>query len=214
MSTARGPASSGLIAVQGGRVAVALGSAVPGGGVVSPVVLVCRKSVGQVSGQGSSCHGQCLVAEVISSVAHEVSSSSPDRGSSSLPYGSNVRRHQLTAVDAGRRGRPPGSRARRAGHRELKAGSLTHLPSRSFTANAAWLVYAAIAFTLTRAAGVLVGALTPRPALPRSAPSSSPSRPGSPAPPGGCGCTGPATGHGRPPGPQLFDATCGPPAAA
>ncbi len=41
---------------------------------------------------------------------------------------------------------------------EFKAGPLAHLPSRKFTANAAWLVYAAIAFNLTRAAGDLAGA--------------------------------------------------------
>ncbi len=36
---------------------------------------------------------------------------------------------------------------------DLKAGPLAHLPSGRFTANAAWLVLAAIAFNLTRAAG-------------------------------------------------------------
>jgi Transposase DDE domain group 1 len=38
---------------------------------------------------------------------------------------------------------------------DLKAGPLAHLPSGSFAANSAWLVLAAIAFNLTRAAGVL-----------------------------------------------------------
>jgi hypothetical protein len=38
---------------------------------------------------------------------------------------------------------------------DLKAGPLAHLPSGNFTANAAWLVLAAIAFNLTRAAGAL-----------------------------------------------------------
>jgi hypothetical protein len=38
---------------------------------------------------------------------------------------------------------------------DLKAGPLAHLPSGSFAANAAWLVLAAIAFNLTRAAGAL-----------------------------------------------------------
>ena len=38
---------------------------------------------------------------------------------------------------------------------DLKGGPLGHLPSGSFTANAAWLVCAAIAFNLTRAAGCL-----------------------------------------------------------
>jgi hypothetical protein len=38
---------------------------------------------------------------------------------------------------------------------DLKSGALAHLPSSSFTANSAWLVLAAIAFNLTRAAGTL-----------------------------------------------------------
>jgi hypothetical protein len=40
---------------------------------------------------------------------------------------------------------------------ELKSGPLAHLPSGVFTANAAWLVCAAIAHNLTRAAGALAG---------------------------------------------------------
>lgn len=38
---------------------------------------------------------------------------------------------------------------------DLKSGPLAHLPSGSFAANSAWLVLAAIAFNLTRAAGAL-----------------------------------------------------------
>jgi DDE family transposase len=38
---------------------------------------------------------------------------------------------------------------------DLKAGPLAHLPSGNFMANSAWLVLAAIAFNLTRAAGAL-----------------------------------------------------------
>ena len=38
---------------------------------------------------------------------------------------------------------------------DLKAGPLAHLPSGKFTANAAWLVLAAIAYNLLRAAGAL-----------------------------------------------------------
>jgi hypothetical protein len=38
---------------------------------------------------------------------------------------------------------------------DLKTGPLAHLPSGVFTANAAWLVCAAMAFNLTRAAGVI-----------------------------------------------------------
>jgi Transposase DDE domain group 1 len=40
-------------------------------------------------------------------------------------------------------------------HADLKDGPLAHLPSGSFAANSAWLVLAAIAFHLTRAAGAL-----------------------------------------------------------
>ena len=42
---------------------------------------------------------------------------------------------------------------------DLKAGPLAHLPSGRFAANSAWLVLAAIAFNLTRAAGALASLL-------------------------------------------------------
>lgn len=42
-------------------------------------------------------------------------------------------------------------------HADLRSGALAHLPSASFSANGAWLVLAAIAFNLTRAAGTLAG---------------------------------------------------------
>lgn len=42
-------------------------------------------------------------------------------------------------------------------HADLKAGPLAHLPSASFAANSAWLVLAALAFNLTRAAATLAG---------------------------------------------------------
>ncbi len=42
---------------------------------------------------------------------------------------------------------------------DLKNGPLAHLPSGEFNANAAWLVLAAIAFNLTRAAGCLASRL-------------------------------------------------------
>jgi len=45
---------------------------------------------------------------------------------------------------------------------ELKQGPLAHLPSGSFQANAAWLVMAAMAFNLTRAAGCLASAFHAR----------------------------------------------------
>ena len=40
---------------------------------------------------------------------------------------------------------------------ELKAGPLAHLPSGKYTANAAWLAHAVMAFNLARAIGVLAG---------------------------------------------------------
>ena len=43
-------------------------------------------------------------------------------------------------------------------HADLKSSALAHLPSGKFTANAAWLVLAVMAFTLTRAAATLTGA--------------------------------------------------------
>ena len=40
-------------------------------------------------------------------------------------------------------------------HADLKGSALAHMPSGVFTANAAWLVLAVIAFNLTRAAGTV-----------------------------------------------------------
>ena len=45
-------------------------------------------------------------------------------------------------------------------HADLKDSALAHLPSKSFPANAAWLVLAVIAFNLTRAAAALSGPTT------------------------------------------------------
>jgi len=42
-------------------------------------------------------------------------------------------------------------------HADLKNSALAHLPSGKFTANAAWLVVAAMAFNLTRAAATITG---------------------------------------------------------
>ena len=42
-------------------------------------------------------------------------------------------------------------------HADLKHAALAHLPSGKFTANAAWLVLAVMAFNLTRAAATLTG---------------------------------------------------------
>jgi hypothetical protein len=49
-------------------------------------------------------------------------------------------------------------------HADLKSSALAHLPSGTFTANAAWLVLAVIAFNLTRAAATVTG----EPALAKS----------------------------------------------
>ena len=42
-------------------------------------------------------------------------------------------------------------------HADLKHAALAHLPSGKFTANAAWLVLAVMAFNLTRAAATTTG---------------------------------------------------------
>jgi hypothetical protein len=42
-------------------------------------------------------------------------------------------------------------------HADLKHSALAHLPSGKFTANAAWLVLAVMAFNLTRAAATITG---------------------------------------------------------
>lgn len=47
-------------------------------------------------------------------------------------------------------------------HADLKGSALAHLPSGKFTANAAWLVLAVIAFNLTRAAATLASGATPQ----------------------------------------------------
>ena len=58
-------------------------------------------------------------------------------------------------------------------HADLKNSALAHLPSGQFTANAAWLVLAVIAFNLTRAAATLTGHSWPKRPPHRSAASSS-----------------------------------------
>ncbi len=47
-------------------------------------------------------------------------------------------------------------------HADLKSSALAHLPSGKFTANAAWLVLAVIAFNLTRTAATIAGSDLPR----------------------------------------------------
>jgi len=70
-------------------------------------------------------------------------------------------------------------------HADLKNSALAHLPSGKFTANAAWLVLAVIAFNLTRAAASVAGHHWPKRPPPPSAASLSPSPPGSRPRPGG-----------------------------
>jgi hypothetical protein len=71
-------------------------------------------------------------------------------------------------------------------HADLKNSALAHLPSGTFTANAAWLVLACIAFNLARAAATLPGPrlATATTATIRQTLIPVPSRPGSPAQPG------------------------------
>jgi hypothetical protein len=54
---------------------------------------------------------------------------------------------------------------------DLKGGPLAQLPSGKFAANSAWLVLAAIAFNLSRAAGALASTSTPGRPPARTAPS-------------------------------------------
>jgi len=97
---------------------------------------------------------------------------------------------------------------------DLKAGPLAHLPSGSFAANSAWLVLAAIAFNLTRAAGALASTFhakattgtirAPLITVPaRLAHSARRLR-----------LPLPRAWPWQPAWTQLFDATCGPPASA
>ncbi len=62
---------------------------------------------------------------------------------------------------------------------DVKASALAHLPSGKFTANAAWLVAATIAFNLTRAIGVTAGGkLTRRGGTPEKLPGAGSALPG------------------------------------
>ena len=88
-------------------------------------------------------------------------------------------------------------------HADLKNSALAHLPSGKFTANAAWLVLAVIAFNLTRAAASLTAGPDAGQGDHRHDPpqARSTSPPGSRPPPDGSPCTCPTAGPGRPRGP-------------
>ncbi len=86
-------------------------------------------------------------------------------------------------------------------HADLKASAAAHMPSGMFTANAAWLVCAVIAFNLTRAAATLTGL----PALAWATTvtirrKSSQCQPGSHPPRAGSRCTCRPNGPGKPRG--------------
>ena len=81
---------------------------------------------------------------------------------------------------------------------ELKDGALAHLPSGKYTANAAWLAHAVIAFNLARATAVAAGQLSTRWDTVRTRVTTP--QPGSPPPGDGCSCTYRPTGPGPPPG--------------
>ncbi len=85
-------------------------------------------------------------------------------------------------------------------HADLKNSALAHMPSGKFTANAAWLVLAVMAFNLTRAAATITG-----PALAKATTATIRRkliavRPGSPPRHDGSPCTSRPGGPGRTPG--------------
>jgi hypothetical protein len=99
-------------------------------------------------------------------------------------------------------------------HADLKAGPLAHLPSGSFAANSAWLVLAAIAFNLTRATGALASTF-------HAKATTATIRAQLIAVPARLACSArrlrlhlPRDWPWETAWSQLFDATCGPPAAA
>jgi hypothetical protein len=97
---------------------------------------------------------------------------------------------------------------------DLKAGPLAHLPSGSFAANSAWLVLAAMAFNLTRAAGALASTFHAKATTGtiRAQLITVPARLAHSA--RRLRLHLPRDWPWQPAWTQLFDATCGPPAAA
>jgi len=97
-------------------------------------------------------------------------------------------------------------------HADLKNSALAHLPSGKFTANAAWLVLAVMAFNLTRAAATLTGAATlakSTTATIRRTLITIPARPGSRPRRDASPCTCASTGPGRPLGPACSGSAAG-----
>ena len=93
---------------------------------------------------------------------------------------------------------------------DLIDGPLAHLPSGGFGANSAWILCAAIAHNLLRAAGVLAGdSSTPEHEDPPCAAGSSTSRPDWPAHNADRCCTYPPTGPGFEPWLRLWHTTIG-----
>ena len=93
---------------------------------------------------------------------------------------------------------------------DLIDGPLAHLPSGRFGANSAWILCAAIAHNLLRAAGVLAGDQQhPRTRIDAAAAASSMSRPDWPARNADRSCTCPRTGPGPNTGSQLWHNTIG-----
>jgi len=92
---------------------------------------------------------------------------------------------------------------------DVKNSALAHLPSRVFTANAAWLVLAVITFNLTRAAATVAGNGLAVPPPRRSAANWSASPHESPPQRGDSPCACPRTGPGKNPGPPFSTTSSG-----
>ena len=97
---------------------------------------------------------------------------------------------------------------------DLIDGPLAHMPSGRFGANSAWVLCAAIAHNLLRAAAYSPAARTPPPAGPPCAAGSSTSPPAWPAHNADPSCTYPATGPGHTHGPHCGATPSAPPTTA
>ena len=100
-------------------------------------------------------------------------------------------------------------------HADLKNSAIAPLPPVKFTANAAWLVLATIAFNLTCAVGTLTGSTLAKATtgtISRKLISTWPR--GSPPQPGASPCTCPGTGPGKANGQPCSPSTPGPPSSS